>query len=262
MIKVCHMTSAHAPEDVRIFHKECVSLAKAGYDVYLVERGDSYEKSGVHIVGIGEVTGGRLARMTGVAKRTYEKALELDADIYHFHDPELLPYGLKLKKKGKHVIFDSHEHTAEAILEKTWLPKIVRSSVHWLYSRYQAAVCRRLDAVVSVTPNIVNYFKEINSNTVQIANFPELTKEGSAPDFASKRMVFAGGISPQWGHHVIIKALEQLPDCRYCLCGFSDDGYFSTLQSLPAWKQVDFLGKIPTARWPMRCPAAPWGLHF
>lgn len=41
MIKVCHMTSAHGEEDVRIFHKECVSLAKAGYDTYLVERGES-----------------------------------------------------------------------------------------------------------------------------------------------------------------------------------------------------------------------------
>ena len=97
MIKVCHMTSAHGPEDVRIFHKECVSLAKAGYDVYLVERGDSYEKNGVHIVGVGQPSGGRLSRMTSFAKKVYQAALALDADIYHFHDPELLPYGLKLK---------------------------------------------------------------------------------------------------------------------------------------------------------------------
>ena len=45
MVKVCHMTSAHGEEDVRIFHKECVSLANAGYDVYLVECGESREKT-------------------------------------------------------------------------------------------------------------------------------------------------------------------------------------------------------------------------
>ena len=43
------MTSAHGAEDTRIFHKECVSLAQGGYDVYLVERGASYDKKGVHI---------------------------------------------------------------------------------------------------------------------------------------------------------------------------------------------------------------------
>ena len=119
-MKVCHMTSAHDPEDIRIFHKECVSLAKNGYDVYLVERGDSYEKNGVHIVGVGTIPDSRLQRMTQGARRVYEAALALDCDIYHFHDPELLPYGVMLKKKGKKVIFDSHENTVEQIMEKEW----------------------------------------------------------------------------------------------------------------------------------------------
>lgn len=245
MIKVCHMTSAHAPEDVRIFHKECVSLAKAGYDVYLVERGDSYEKDGVHIVGVGQPSGGRLSRMTGFSKKVYETALALDADVYHFHDPELLPYGLKLKKAGKKVVFDSHEHTAEAILEKTWLPSPVRSSVHWVYSRYQSSICRRLDAVISVTPNIVEYFRAIQPRTVQVANYPDFTENVQFPDINAGRLIFAGGISPQWNHHHIIQALGELSDCRYCLCGTLSDRYLQTLQGLPAWGQVDFLGKIP-----------------
>ena len=35
-VKICHFTSAHKTNDIRIFQKECVSLAKAGYKVYLV----------------------------------------------------------------------------------------------------------------------------------------------------------------------------------------------------------------------------------
>ena len=77
-IKVCHITSAHGVEDVRIFHKECVSLAQAGYEVYLVERGESYDKNGVHIVGVGEMLGGRLKRMTEGARRVYEVARALE----------------------------------------------------------------------------------------------------------------------------------------------------------------------------------------
>lgn len=146
-MKVCHMTSAHNPEDVRIFHKECVSLAKNGYDVYLVARGDSYEKKGVHVVGVGTIPDSRLQRMTQGARRVYEAALALDCDIYHFHDPELLPYGVMLKKKGKKVIFDSHECYSLQIANKPYLGKLA-PLVAKLYTRYENHVLAAIDAVI------------------------------------------------------------------------------------------------------------------
>lgn len=246
MIKVCHMTSAHPAEDVRIFQKECCSLVKADYDVYLVQQGDSYEKNRVHIVGVGKPSGGRLSRMTGFSKKVYQTALSVDADIYHFHDPELLPYGLKLKKHGKKVIFDSHEHTAEAVFEKDWLPGIVRKAVYTVFSKYQASICRRLDAVVSVTPNIVDYFKAFQPNSVQVSNFPRFQDEPHSEE-KSRRIVFAGGISRQWNHHILLEALTQIQDCRYLMCGIADSAYLSELQSLNGWEKVDYLGKIPHA---------------
>lgn len=246
MTKVCHITSAHGPEDVRIFHKECVSLAKAGYETYLVQRGESYEKNGVHIVGFGKVTGGRLKRMTQVSRRAYETALTVDADIYHLHDPELLPYGLKLKKKGKKVIFDSHENTLDSILQKEWIPAPLRKIVYLWFKAHQKNVCRQLDAVISVTPNIVEYFRTVNPRTVQVANFPILPAEmPSLPEQGGRTLVFAGGISRQWNHHTIIKALEKLPDCEYLLCGIADAPYLQELQALPAWEQVRYLGRVP-----------------
>lgn len=173
MTKVCHITSAHGPEDVRIFHKECVSLARAGYETYLVQRGGSYGKSGVQIVGFGEVTGGRLRRMTQVARRAYETALAVNADIYHVHDPELLPYGLKLKRKGKKVIFDSREDTLESILEKAWIPAPARKGVYRWFRNQQEKVCRQIDAVITVTPHMVNFFKAIHPRTVQVGSTPQ-----------------------------------------------------------------------------------------
>ena len=148
MIKVCHMTSVHGEEDVRIFHKECVSLAKAGYDTYLVERGESREKNGVHIIGVGELPKSRRKRMTEGAKRVYEAARAVDADIYHLHDPELLPYGLKLKKAGKKVIFDSHEKYTDQIRNKRYFPAWCRSLIAESYGIYERHVLGKIDGLV------------------------------------------------------------------------------------------------------------------
>lgn len=244
-MKVCHMTSAHDPEDIRIFHKECVSLAKNGYDVYLVERGDSYEKNGVHIVGVGTIPDSRLRRMTQGAKRVYETALALDCDIYHFHDPELLPYGLMLKKKGKKVIFDSHENTVEQIMEKEWIPNVIRKPSYMLFHWYQKHVCRQLDAVISVTPHICDYFRTVNSRTCMITNYPNLQPLEPQSERIPGILCFAGGISKQWNHDKIIRAIEEIDGCSYILCGSNDEGYLEELKKLPGWEKVDYRGRLP-----------------
>ena len=55
---------------------------------------------GVNILPLPE-SSSRMERMFKKKKLAYELAVSLDADIYHFHDPELIPVGIKLKRKGK-----------------------------------------------------------------------------------------------------------------------------------------------------------------
>ena len=57
------MTSTHREKDQRIFEKECISLAKRGYEVYLVEQGITEDAKGVHILGTGETKKGRYYRL-------------------------------------------------------------------------------------------------------------------------------------------------------------------------------------------------------
>ncbi|MCR2046970.1 glycosyltransferase [Acetatifactor muris] len=246
MIKVCHMTSVHAPEDVRIFKKECVSLAKAGYDTYLVEQGETYDKNGVHIIGVGTQENSRFARMFKMTKRVYEAALKVDADIYHFHDPELLPYGLKLKKEGKKVIFDSHENTAMSIKEKYYIPKLFRNMLYSVYRKYEEYVCNKLDAVIYVTPNLKSDFSRLNKNTVFLPNYPIVDMVNyQEPDRDSFRLVFAGLITPLWSHRNIIEAIDDIDGIEYTLCGNIGEEYLKELKNLAGWEKVNYIGKIP-----------------
>lgn len=122
-----------------------------------MQRGESYEKERVHMTGFGKLSSNRLGRMLFTVRRAYRTALAIDADIYHFHDPELLPYGLKLKRRRKKVIFDSHENTLESILEKGWILAPIRKAVCLWFKWQQERVCRRIDAVITATPRWVDF---------------------------------------------------------------------------------------------------------
>lgn len=50
-MKIYHLTSAHKQEDIRIFHKECASLADAGYEVYQISSGNTYDNKSIHLIG-------------------------------------------------------------------------------------------------------------------------------------------------------------------------------------------------------------------
>lgn len=250
-IKVCHMTSVHPAKDGRIFHKECTSLAKAGFDVTLVAAGTTDEVcNGVKIVGVPVEKQSRIHRMLRVGKNVYKKALENNADIYHFHDPELLPYALKLKKKGKKVIFDSHENVPADIRNKKYLPRVVRSFLGNLYEFLERRICKRIDGVISVTPHIVERLRMINPNTSMITNYPIISdaclnqKEDSAED----RFAYIGPIKDLWNVRRIIQCIgKENGRCKLVLAGPADISYVESLKLDSGWNHTDFKGKVKPA---------------
>ena len=247
MTRVCHMTSAHKNQDIRIFHKECVSLAEAGYEVYLVAQGESFDSKGVHIIGVPANKGGRFSRMTGTAKAVYRKALELDSDIYHFHDPELLPYGLKLAKRGKRVIFDSHEFYDLQISEKYYFPKWTRGAVRRLFIMCENYVLHRIDAIIfPCTFKGINPFAGRAKKTVLLSNSPllsELNYENvnNAPK-KKKAICYVGGLTHNRGITHLIKAAYKA-EVKLILGGrFSPEHYQNDLESMLEYSCVDYRG--------------------
>lgn len=243
MTKVCHITNVHPQRDVRIFEKECVSLANLGYEVHLVAPGENCIANGVHIHGIGERPISRMVRMTKFARKAYEEAMKVDAAIYHFHDPELIPYGIKLKKHGKKVVFDSHENILDQFAEKEYIPKLLRVVLNCIFVSYLRHSCKKFDAIISVDPVICNKYKMLNPNTIMVKNYPQL-EEIEYKKSTSKYICFAGGISRQWNHDVVINAIEAIDDLKYVLCGSADQEYLDYLQTLPGWRNVDYRGRV------------------
>ena len=212
-MKVCHVTNKHEPKDIRIFHKECVSLAAAGHDVWLVEKGDSEELHGVHIVGCGEAPKSRRRRMTAFARSVYETAAGLDCEVYHLHDPELLPYGMKLKRRGKKVVFDSHEDVPAQILDKYWIPKPLRKAVAATYKAYETHVVKRIDAVVAATPHIGEQFEGRARKVVVVNNYPKLddiTFHDTPFEERDAIVCYAGGINELRGEKVMVEAMRDV----------------------------------------------------
>ncbi len=247
MIKVCHMTSVHKSQDVRILKKQCTSLAKAGYEVYLVAKGESYTENGVNVVGVGEVGGGRLARMTKQAKSVYEKAIELDCDIYQIHDPELLPYVHKLKNKGKKVIFDSHEDYVAQIKHKHYIPKILRNSVANLFGVCQNSVLKRIDAVIF--PCLINgkdIFEDKCKKSIILGNQPLIEElydnyDGNNQKIANT-VCYVGGLTYTRGiKHLILASAKA--NAKTILGGnFMPKAFEDEMVKMPEFKSVDFRG--------------------
>ena len=248
-MKICHMTSAHNQGDTRIFVKECSSLARAGYEVYLVIRGESGFQNGVNIVGVGYPTGGRVSRMTLFARHVYHAALKLDADVYHFHDPELLPYGLRLHRQGKKVIFDSHEIYPAQIRTKQYLPYWLRNIIATVYQKYEQYVCNRIDGLIypcTLTGRENQHTK--CRHFALINNVPILDELYSHYDesaFKERRSIcYIGAMTEARGITNMIRAAEQA-DCTLWLAGkFGSEEYQQEVLKYVQSGRIRYLGQL------------------
>ncbi len=247
MIKVCHVSSAHYSDDSRIIN-ECVALAeKEEYEVSFVVRGKNELYKGVNIVGLEPPTGGRLKRLLDFSKKIYKKAVEVDADIYELHDPELLIYVKKLKKLGKKVIYDSHEDYYEQIKDKDYLPEYVRNIVAWLYRRYETKICSFLDGAIFPCPINGKHIFEGRVENIEYVNNVPLMEEGENIDVEKCRAkevcaCVVGSITPARGVEVLIDACYKA-DIRLIMAGpFESPEYEKYLKSKESFGIVDYRG--------------------
>ncbi len=251
MTTVCHFASNHEGLDTRIALKECTSLAAAGFDTHLVITATEADvakaaASGVTVHALPQEPG-RLTRMLKHTWRCYRTARRVDAAIYHFHDPELIPYGMWLKLRGWHVIYDVHEDFPRDILDKYWLPRWIRKPVSAVASAVEYVAARWFFNISAATPLIAERFRRITEKTVNINNYPWPAELVPLETSQTRKcqVCYVGNITRVRGLQPIIDALPLLPGVTFVLCGeFSEPGYADELKARPGWSQVDFRGRV------------------
>ncbi|WP_100400332.1 glycosyltransferase [Bacillus sp. FJAT-44742] len=173
--KVVHITTVHHPFDTRIFHKECKALAKEGYQVKLITT-DHEDLNASTYDGIGIIKlkprKKRWNRFIFGTLEAYSKAKSLNADIYHFHDPELMWVGRLLKNSKNNVIYDVHEDYKTSIEQKNYLPKKVRSKLAKVFRSIERRISRNFHICLAE-----KYYQDIFPKGQLILNYPPIREE-------------------------------------------------------------------------------------
>jgi glycosyltransferase involved in cell wall biosynthesis len=254
-VRVVHLSTIHTPFDVRIFYKECRTLAAAGHEVhYLVNDPPVACRDGVTFHHCERPTGWRPLRIGRRLTRVYRRARELAGDVYHFHDPELITVGLMLRRSGARVIYDVHENAVQEAFtlnrDRPWHGRVKS----WGWKLLEGLARHRLDAFVCATPAIALVFPPERTITVQ--NFPLREEfrassgtQALAYDQRPRKAVFVGGITSFRGAREMVTALEHFESGeggRLLLVGeVLPAALLSQLQILPGWRRVDAVGMQP-----------------
>ena len=247
--RVVHMSSVHPPHDIRVFERECASLAQHGYEVALIlpHTHDQILK-GVRICAVPPPRG-RLQRLLRTTGQILRIASRLDADLYHFHDTELIPAGLWLKLRGKRVVYDVHEDIAATVTGKTYIPTALRTPLARVIDGVERLSARCFDGIVAATPKIAGRFR--GCDVVIVQNFPakdELRPAEAPRPYAERdaNVVYVGHMSPIRGVAEMMAAIHRLPaalGARLVIAGeFHPPSLLDEMRLSPGAERTDFLG--------------------
>jgi glycosyltransferase involved in cell wall biosynthesis len=227
MTSVCILSSVHIALDNRVFYREAQSLARNGYEVTLIAVHDKNEvKDGVQIVGLPKVPRWQRPRLW---LELYWQAKATEADIYHFHDPELLLVTPWIRwRTGKPTIYDIHEVYPDFIKVKDYLPVWVRYPIAWAFRWLEPLLARLQSGLIFSDDEIGKAFTKIKKPKTTLFNFPAVDFVGKAAEKSETVerkpiVLYLGGMERNRGTALMVAAFDHVikkhPEAKLLLVG-------------------------------------------
>jgi glycosyltransferase involved in cell wall biosynthesis len=211
-IKIAHLTPFRDPFSERTFAQSKGSV-RDGFEVVIVapyERDES--RDGVRVRALPKART-RLDRITRICLLGTCKAMAERPDIYHLHEPDLVPWGLVLRLFGKHVIYDVHEDYVTATAVRPWLPgwarPLLASGVRLLN-----ILARRFFVILIAE----RYYRRSFPDAVEMLNYAKLEEYDNLAGIKRTpvsleriRLLYAGSITESRGARHHLRLLDHLP---------------------------------------------------
>lgn len=247
-----HITLVHKAFDTRIHFKQCPTLAGAGYEVHLLCGGVSSTDSTefrLHSISPSPARPPlrRQPRRQVSALRT---AMSLQADVYHLHDPHLIPTGLLLKRSGARVVYDVHEHYRWKAQQES-----PEQAVRWrlkaaTMDSLEEAARRSFDAFVCASEALASRFPE--ERTIVLNNFPLRAEfeRSRVPAAESPAVIYSHGtMKASRGFRALVEMPGHLPsdlDARLRLDGeIRPPSLAAYAAALPWADRIEMLPAVP-----------------
>lgn len=225
---VCILSSVHLALDNRVFYREARSLRQMGHRVTLIAVHDRDEiRDGIHIRPLPHVP---RKQRPALWRSLWRMARQEAADLYLFHDPELLLIAPWLRwRTGRPVIYDVHEVYGDFIQVKDYLPRWLRYPLGWAFGRLEPWLARPLSGLIFADDEIARTFARLRCPKVTLFNYPgrELLAAGQAATVTwgprPPVVLYLGGMERNRGTALMLEAFArvraQFPAAQLWLVG-------------------------------------------
>ena len=253
------VTIVHTPLDARIHHRQIHALLEAGVEVTYAAPWSATDTStqaaidGVRTVDLPRASRRRRLVALRAASRNL-RTLGPAHDVVLLHDPELLLAVIGQRHRLPPVVLDVHEDTAASLVDRAWLPGLLRTPTAWVVQRVERWAERNLHLILAEEA----YQRRFRRPHPFVPNVPPRPTDDPPPP-GDDRVVYVGRIAKSRGSLEMLEVARRMHgELRFELIGPADRDVQGRVADAANAGHLCWSGFVPneeasngsTVRWP------------